>query len=607
MTVSDVQSVTPAGILVSGDRDGTARRVGTRQVTTYDMTTISEDVRGDVGAAGPSDADLLARVRAGDRDAYGELWVRHEPAASSLARYLTRSNHDADDVVADAFARVLRAIDGGAGPTEAFRPYLLTAVRRTAWRRSEDASRHRLGAEEDEADRLDLRLTVDAEDRTDEGLVLQAFQELPERWQLVLWLTEIEGQPPAAVAPLLGLSANATAALAVRAREGLRQSYLQVHLQSRPADTCRFSVEHLGSFVREGLGKRDTAKVEAHLADCHECQDLQADLGSLNKALRSVVGPLVLGAGAAQYLRDAGSASSSGIEVLDRAQAVAHRLRFTHAVGLAGAAAALMVTLGFSSDLGRPPAPQPADAAAIVPVDAAGPAVVDPALVGTGVLETPGLTTAPCPGAALPLSLPAGATPTGAALVRAPDAGTEPTTVDPSVVAGWAALPDSAAVLVGDGSACVGDLIAPLIGAPGDTALAVTFLDPIGRIQVLLVPQVVTVVRDAVTAVADLALALDVQDYLDVLVDRYADLVEATGGAVTGPDGAGGAGVPGIPSGTVPGIPSGTVPDLPALPPPVDDLGPPVDDTVGGVVDGVGGLVDGVTGGLDDSPGGLLG
>ena len=603
MRVSDVQSVTPAGILVSGDRDGTARRVGTRQVTTYDMTTISEDVRGDVGAAGPSDADLLARVRAGDRDAYGELWVRHEPAASSLARYLTRSNHDADDVVADAFARVLRAIDGGAGPTEAFRPYLLTAVRRTAWRRSEDTARHRLGAEEDEADRLDLRLTVDAEDRTDEGLVLQAFQGLPERWQLVLWHTEIEGQPPAAVAPLLGLSANATAALAVRAREGLRQSYLQVHLQSRPADTCRFSVEHLGSFVREGLGKRDTAKVEAHLADCHECQDLQADLGSLNKALRSVLGPAVLGAGAAQYLGDAGSASSSGIEVADHAQAVAHRLRFTPAVGLVGAAAALMVTLGLSSDLARPPAPHPAATAEIVPIAAAGPAVVGPALVGTGALETPGLTTAACPGAALPLSLPAGATPTGAALVRAPDAGTEPTTVDPSTTTGWTAVPAGAAVLVGDGSACVGDLIAPLTGAPGDTALAVAFLDRIGRFQVLLVPRVVTVVGDAVTAVVDLALALDVQGYLDVLVEQYADLIAAAEGPVTGPNGTGGAGVP--------GVPAGTVPELPALPPPVDDLAGGDDDTVGGVVDGVGGLVDGVTDGvtdgLDDTLGGLLG
>ena len=454
------------------------------------MTTISGDLEGDVTAAGPSDADLLERVRAGDREAYGELWIRHEPAATSLARYLTRSNHDADDVVADAFARVLRAINGGAGPTEAFRPYLLTAVRRTAWRRSEDASRHRLGAEEDEADLLDLRLTVEAEDRSDEALVLLAFQELPERWQLVLWHTEIEGQPPAAVAPLLGLSANATAALAVRAREGLRQSYLQAHLQSRPADTCRFSVEHLGSFVREGLGKRDTAKVEAHLADCDDCQGLQADLGSLNKALRSVVGPAVLGAGAAQYLQGAGTASSGGVEVVDHAQAVAHRVRFPHAVGLAGAAAALMITLGLSSDLGRPAEAPPADTSEVVPVALAGPGIVDQSLVGTDAVATPGVSADPCSGAALPLSLPAGATPTGARLVSAEGAGTEPSNVDPATTAGWQTVASGDAVLVGEQAACVTDLIAPLADAPANTALAVTFLDRLGQLHVLVVPQV---------------------------------------------------------------------------------------------------------------------
>lgn len=594
MTPADVQSVTREGIL--GPR-GSGRHgpmgVSPEAVTTRAMTTISEDVRGDVRAAGPSDADLLERVRAGDRDAYGELYLRHEPAATSLARYLTRSNHEADDVVADAFARVLRAIDGGAGPTEAFRPYLLTAVRRTVWRRSEAANHHRLAASDDEAEMLDLRLAVEPEDHTDEGLVLRAFQQLPERWQLVLWYTEIEGQPPAEVAPLLGLSPNATAALAVRAREGLRQAYLQAHLQARPADGCRFSVEHLGSFVRDGLGKRDTAQVESHLADCQACQGLEADLGSLNKALRSVVGPAVLGAGAARYLRDAAARSRApgGPEVLDHTRSVVHRLRFPHAVGLAGAAAVLLVTLGLHSDLARPAETPPADVTAIAPIASAGAAVVDPTLVGTGTLDTPGVTTAACAGAALPLSLPAGATPTGAALVRTESAGTEPSTVDPATVAGWTALDRGDAVLVGDQAACVSELLAPLAGAPGDTALAVSYLDVLGRLHVLVVPRVVTVVRDAVTAVADLAVALDVQEYVDAVLQQYVDLVDAVGSTATGPDGTG------VPDGT--DLPPGGVPDLPALPPAVDD--------VDGTVDDVGGLVDGMVGGLGDTLGGLLG
>ncbi|HYF46361.1 MAG TPA: sigma-70 family RNA polymerase sigma factor [Acidimicrobiales bacterium] len=561
------------------------------------MTTTLE-AHGDQFPDGPSDAVLLERVRAGDKDAYGQLYLRHEPAATSLARYLTKSNHEADDVVADAFARVLRAIKGGAGPTEAFRPYLLTAVRRTVWRHAEESNHHRLAASEDEAELLDLRLAVEPEDKTDEGIILRAFQELPERWQLVLWHTEIEGQPPAAVAPLLGLSPNATAALAVRAREGLRQAFLQAHLQAQPAESCRFSVEHLGSFVRDGLGKRDNAKVEAHLAQCEDCRGLQADLGSLNKALRGVVGPAVLGAGAARWLQTRAAEASAGSGAVEHARSVAHRLRFPQAVALAGVAAALVATLGLNSDLARPPA-DTGNAVATAEVgpletDAGTGQVVPPELAGTPAGESPGLQAAPCDGAAMPLSLPEGSTPTGAALVEAPDAGTAPTVVDPDQAAGLSTVDSGNAALVGRQSACVGNMIQPLDGAPPDTALAVSFLDRLGNLQILVVPQIVDVVQDAVHAATDLADAANarLQAYLQALAAQADQLTGGSGGGSTG-------GIGPIDPGDVPV----DVPDLPALPPATDGGGGAVDDTV----DDVGGIVDGVVGGVNDTVNGLLG
>jgi RNA polymerase sigma factor (sigma-70 family) len=566
--------------------------------------TTTQDLQGDQLPDGPSDASLLERVRAGDRDAYGELYLRHEPAATSLARYLTRSNHEADDVVADAFARVLRAIKGGAGPTEAFRPYLLTAVRRTVWRHAEESNHHRLAATEDEAELLDLRLAVEPEDRTDEGIILRAFQELPERWQLVLWHTEIEGQPPAAVAPLLGLSPNATAALAVRAREGLRQAFLQAHLQSRPAESCRFSVEHLGSFVRDGLGKRDNAKVEAHLADCEECRGLQADLGSLNKALRGIVGPAVVGGGALRWLQNRATEASAGGGLLDHAQAVVHRLRFPQALGLAGAAAAVFVTLGVSSDLARPPQTQAASFPAADVRTVEEPAVnqlVTPALTGTPVARTPGAQVGRCLGPAMDLSLPDGATVTGAGFVADPEGTSEPTVVDPDVAADYRPVPSGDAVLVGRSGACVANMVEPLDGAPPNTALAVSFVDRLGIPQILVVPQIVEVVQDAVTAVTQLSDTVNaqVQQYLLALQQATDGLTDGLGGGTSGSGSPGGGTVP-----TVPGVPPVDVPDLPAVVPPVvDGVGGAVD----GVVDGVGGLVDGVVGGLDDTVGGLLG
>lgn len=175
-----------------------------------------------------TDQELLGRVRAGDPNAFGELWARHQPDARAFALYLTRSPHETDDVVAEAFAKVLRAIHGGAGPTEAFRPYLMTAIRRTWWRRTEQ--RPDVPLDDDGLDARPSPLsTIDAELADDDfdGAAGRALRSLSPRWQTVLWHTEIEGRSSAEVGEILGLSPNAAAALIGRAREGLRRAYLR--------------------------------------------------------------------------------------------------------------------------------------------------------------------------------------------------------------------------------------------------------------------------------------------------------------------------------------------------------------------------------------------
>ena len=79
-----------------------------------------------------SDAELLNTIRSGDHGAYGMLRARHATAARRLASQLVTGPTAADDVVASAFTTVLDAIGRGGGPTDAFRPYLLTAVRQAA-------------------------------------------------------------------------------------------------------------------------------------------------------------------------------------------------------------------------------------------------------------------------------------------------------------------------------------------------------------------------------------------------------------------------------------------------------------------------------------------
>jgi DNA-directed RNA polymerase specialized sigma24 family protein len=249
------------------------------------------------------DARLLNMVRAGDSEAFAVLRERHEVAARRLARHLVASPYEVDDVVAEAFAWVLDVTRRGGGPSNAVRPYLLTALRRVCY----------------------FRLTgqptwqgVDASDRVlpepgepfvepsmaglETALIARAYLSLPERWRAVLWHAQIERARPADVAPLLGLTRNGVAALDRRAAEGLRQAYLQQHLTRINSPDCRRVAERLGGYVRDPHGTADAAVVAAHLNGCDACQAVYSELADVGGTLRAVVGPLVLGPAAAAYL-----------------------------------------------------------------------------------------------------------------------------------------------------------------------------------------------------------------------------------------------------------------------------------------------------------------
>ena len=65
------------------------------------------------------------------RRRFEQVVVPHLGAAFNLARWLTRDDHDARDIVQDAALRALRFLDGLRG--EDARPWLLGIVRNTTW------------------------------------------------------------------------------------------------------------------------------------------------------------------------------------------------------------------------------------------------------------------------------------------------------------------------------------------------------------------------------------------------------------------------------------------------------------------------------------------
>lgn len=248
-----------------------------------------------------ADADLVLRSRSGDRGAFGELWRRHYRAGVTVARNLT-SSLDADDLVQEAYTRIYQSILTGRGPTGSFRAYLFTSIRNTAasWGRAQrDAAYDALEGVEDPAAQEHA-----SEAALDRGLTHQAFRSLPTRWQEVLWYSEIEQMKPAEIAPLLGMKPTAVAQLTFRAREGLREAWIQAHLRTiADGSDCQWTIERLGAHSRRNLGRRDHGKVDRHLAECVRCSIVAGEAQEVSSRLALVLLPLALGAtGAAGYL-----------------------------------------------------------------------------------------------------------------------------------------------------------------------------------------------------------------------------------------------------------------------------------------------------------------
>ncbi|MFI7597173.1 sigma-70 family RNA polymerase sigma factor [Actinoplanes sp. NPDC049681] len=234
--------------------------------------------------AGEADADteLLAAVRAGDTGAYGVLYERHRSAARALAHGLVTDHAEADDLVAETFAKVFATLRAGRGPLVAFRAYLYTTLRHVCYHR---ARRDRRLEFTDDLTRYDEGepFLDPALDRMERTFAAQAFRALPDRWRDVLWRTEVEGASPAEVAPQLGLTPNAVAVLAHRAREGLRRLYLQQHVAVADPPECRWAGERLGGHVRGRLAPREAARLRTHLSWCGDCRTRLAEVTEINQ------------------------------------------------------------------------------------------------------------------------------------------------------------------------------------------------------------------------------------------------------------------------------------------------------------------------------------
>ena len=231
--------------------------------------------------------------------ALDDLYQRHAGEARRVAQAITRNADDAADAVAEAFAGVLRALgEGRLTDPDAFRPYLLAATRNASYDILRRSGRTAPTADADTFDQPETgagpseRLVAGE----DGSMAAEAFAGLPERWRAVLWLTEVERMSPRDAAPLLRLTPNNVAQLAVRARGRLRERYVQLHVRNHASGDCLEAAERLGGLVAGELTATQETRVRGHLAECADCRSRLAELDDLGLTLRKASAPLWLAA-----------------------------------------------------------------------------------------------------------------------------------------------------------------------------------------------------------------------------------------------------------------------------------------------------------------------
>ncbi|WP_424937094.1 MULTISPECIES: sigma-70 family RNA polymerase sigma factor [Bacteria] len=218
-----------------------------------------------------TDAELLGEVRAGDRRAYESLWRRHSHSAHRYALHLFPSR--ADDLVSESFLVVYQTVTrAGKGPEFAFRPYLKAVMRNTAirWQKEMDHL-----TDDEDVEQIDPRdgLSI-VEQQASAGDVLAALQELPDRWQRVLWLAEIAEVGRGEIARELGIKPNAVSALQRRARSGLKYQWLLRQIPVGLRDDSAHVARLIPRYLTEPGDTAVSAEVAAHLVACMSCDDL---------------------------------------------------------------------------------------------------------------------------------------------------------------------------------------------------------------------------------------------------------------------------------------------------------------------------------------------
>lgn len=185
-------------------------------------------------ASAPDESALLARLRAGEEAAYGEMLRAYSGRLMAVARRYLRNDEDVRDAVQDAFLSAFRSIDRFAGGSQLYTWLHRIQVNaclmklRTKRRKPEESIEDLLprfdagGHQVEPAPLWQEPAEREIERRETRELVRRAIDRLPESYRTVLLLRDIEDVSTEETADLMGISPNAVKIRLHRARQALR-------------------------------------------------------------------------------------------------------------------------------------------------------------------------------------------------------------------------------------------------------------------------------------------------------------------------------------------------------------------------------------------------
>jgi RNA polymerase sigma factor (sigma-70 family) len=223
------------------------------------------------GQTGPTDAELVSRVLAADREAFAAVYDRYGDRLYDFANSMLRHREDAADAVADSFVLFAERLTQLRDP-DRLRPWLYAIVRSECLRRLKARKRVAYGDEEQLVEMADDATTPEesAERAALQQLVWDASAGLADRDRAILDLHLRQGLEGAELGEAMGVSANNAYVMLNRLRGQVDRSLGALLIARMGRDECeeldRLLADWDGSFsplVRK--------RVARHVDQCDVC------------------------------------------------------------------------------------------------------------------------------------------------------------------------------------------------------------------------------------------------------------------------------------------------------------------------------------------------